>query len=599
MGGVLGAASAVTLGPDFVSKYEAVAEGGTSATAEQALVSVPARGRPVALYRVPLSLMLMGLLLISLQAGRPLIGLLVMLTALLSTAAMAWRTLTRRTTPVVALRDQGDAHLAEGDYREARALYERALAIAERELPPASLEVLVNYYSLAAVNSMLHDHARADQYLAELLRGLNNRVPAPWSGHVAWLLRRVAHHHSVHGDHEHAIGLCQRALDLVGDAPGADDTTVRSLIDDLAWIHHHAGDYVRAESLFREALAIHEQYRDVALELAQRPTRRTAPPDSPYRVPGPATASTTGGLDRAVAYSLLGLGWTLYERGEYGASRRCFDRASVISSAADPSAREDDDSSIRSASGLVVEIIRGRAAVAVTLGDYDMAQALYARAAGSLAREEPLQAAALHLDIGWLARCRQRFEDAEVSYRQALDGIGRAREGTATIACALHESLAELRRRQGRHRDALREVRHALDLASECLGSEHPRVAGILAVSARVQAARGELTEADRSARKCLTLLRSCFGKDHPRIAEGYVALGEVQLARGQLGAAEQSFQRAMQLRESVLGGSHPELVEILDGQAAVLRATARDDEADLVADRAAELRERAGLDAA
>ena len=591
-----------------------MAESGTSATADQALVPVSTRGRPVALYRVPLSLMLMGLLLISIQAGKPLIGLAVMLTALLSTAAFAWRSVGRRTTPAIALRDEGDARLVHGEYREARALYERALAIAERELPPASPEVLVNYYSLAAVNSMLHDHVRADRYLAELLRGLNNRVPAPWSGHVAWLLRRVAHHHSVRGDHEQAIGLCQRALDLVGDAPGADDNTVRSLIDDLAWIHHHAGDYARAESLFREALAIHEQYRDIALELAQRPTRGAAPPVSPYRVPGPATTSTTGGLDRAVAYSLLGLGWTLYERGEYGSARGCFDRAAVISAAVEPGeplVRAADSavrlepavrvaSASRTGAGLLVEILRGRAAVAVTLGDYDGAAQLYARAQQALAPDdEPLQAAALHLDVGWLARCRHRFQEAEAAYRDALDGIGRAKEGTATIACALYESLAELRRRQGRHRDALRDVREALELAHACLGPEHPRVAGILAVAARVQAARGELAEADRSARKCLTLLRSRFGKDHPRIADGYVALGEVQLGRGQLGAAEQSFKRAMQLREAVLGGAHPELVEILDGQAAVLRATAREEEAERVAGRAAHLRERAGLDAA
>jgi tetratricopeptide (TPR) repeat protein len=594
-----------------------VAESGTSATADQALVPVSVRARPVALYRVPLSLMLMGLLLISIQAGKPLIGLAVMLTALLSTAAFAWRSVGRRTTPALALRDEGDARLVHGDYREARALYERALAIAERELPPASPEVLVNYYSLAAVNSMLHDHVRADRYLAELLRGLNNRVPAPWTGHVAWLLRRVAHHHSVRGDHEQAIGLCQRALDLVGDAPGADDNTVRSLIDDLAWIHHHAGDYARAESLFREALAIHEQYRDIALELAQRPARGATPAVSPYRVPGPATASTTGGLDRAVAYSLLGLGWTLYERGEYGSARACFDRAAVISAAVDPfdatgrmpasSMRADGPertsgvaAGARTGAGLLVEILRGRAAVAVTLGDYEAAAQLYARAHEALAPDdEPLQAAALHLDVGWLARCRHRFDEAETAYRDALDGIGRAHEGTATIACALYESLAELRRRQGRHRDAYRDVREALELAHECLGPEHPRVAGILAVAARVQAARGELAEADRSARKCLTLLRSRFGKDHPRIADGYVALGEVQLGRGQLGAAEQSFKRAMQLREAVLGGAHPELVEILDGQAAVLRATAREEEAARVAGRAAHLRERAGLDAA
>ena len=88
----------------------------------------------------------------------------------------------RRDSAVATLRDQGDARLVDGRYGEARALYERSLALAERELPPTAPELLVNYYSLAAVNSMLHDHARADRYLDELLRGLDDRVPAPWAG---------------------------------------------------------------------------------------------------------------------------------------------------------------------------------------------------------------------------------------------------------------------------------------------------------------------------------------------------------------------------------------------------------------------------------
>ncbi|MEM6992391.1 MAG: tetratricopeptide repeat protein, partial [Myxococcota bacterium] len=496
----------------------------TSLVRQHALVPVHVRGRPAALYRIPFSLMLMGLLLISIQAGKPLLGLAVMLTALMSTAAVAWRTVARRQTPATALRGQGDRRLVAGDYKEARVLYERALSIAERELPPASPEVLVNYYSLAAVNSMLHDHARADGYLADLMRGLGDRIPPGWTGHVAWLLRRVAHHHSLQGNHDRAVALCHRALDLVGEAPGADDNTVRSLLDDLAWIHHHAGDYAEAESVFGTALAVHEQFRDAARELSCRPTRSSAVPESPYRVPGPATVSTTGGLDRAVAYSLLGLGWTVYERGRYPEARHYFDRAAVVAAAAAGGDGSEPWARAKTNAGLVVEILRGRAAVSVTLGEYEDAHALYERARTTLdAADEPLQVAALDIDVGWLQRCQQEYEDAERTYRRALDGITRAKEGSATIACALYEALAELRRRQGKLREAQRDVRRALELADDCLGAEHPRVAGILAVAARIFAARSEFSEAERAARQCLAVLRAGFGRVHPRFADGYV----------------------------------------------------------------------------
>ena len=577
-----------------------VGQSSTSLARTHAVAAVHLRARPAALYRIPFSLMLLGLMLISIQAGKPLLGLAVMLTALMSSAAMAWRSVARRETPAASLRSQGDLRLVDGDYKEARALYERALAIAERELPPAAPEVLVNYYSLAAVNSMLHDHGKADRYLAELLRGLGDRVPAPWSGHVAWLLRRVAHHHSLQGKHERAVALCRRALDLVGDAPGADDNTVRSLLDDLAWIHHHAGDYAEAEALFRQALVVHEQFRDAALELAQRPVRRTTPPESPYRVPGPAHASTTGGLDRAVAYTLLGLGWTVYERGRYAEARKAFDRAGVVAASAGEGEAGEPWASARTNAGLRVEILRGRAAVAVTLGEYEDAEGLYDKAMVMLAgAAEPLQAAALDIDRGWVLRCRRDYDAAEAAYRRALDGIARAKEGSAALTCALYESLAELRRRQGRLKDAQRDVRNALELADDCLGPEHPRVAGILAVAARINAARSEYNEAERAARKCLTLLRAGFGRVHPRFADGFIALGEVQLGRGQYGAAEQTFARALGLRESMLGREHPELAEILDGQAAVLRATSREEEAEALLARAASLRESAGPAAA
>ena len=177
---------------------------GGSLGMQRALVPVAERSRPAALYRIPVTLMLLGLFTMALQAGQPLLGLAMLMTAVTTTLGFAWRAGNRQGTEVSKLRSEGDARLADGRYGEARALYERSLALAERELPPAAPEVLLNYYSLAAVSAMMHDHARAGRYLEELMQGLGDRVPAPWSGHVAWLMRRVAHHHSQQGEHAEA-----------------------------------------------------------------------------------------------------------------------------------------------------------------------------------------------------------------------------------------------------------------------------------------------------------------------------------------------------------------------------------------------------------
>lgn len=579
-----------------------MSEAGTGVGVRRALVPVVVRPRPAALYRIPVTLMLLGLFMMALQAGQPLLGLAMLMTAATTTLGFAWRGAGRHDSAVLSLRDQGDARLVDGRYREARVLYERSLALAERQLPPAAPELLVNYYSLAAVNSMLHDHARAGRYLDELLRGLNDRVPAAWAGHVAWLMRRVAHHHSQQGRHAQAEQLCRRALELVGDAPGADDNTVRSLLDDLAWVEHHAGAYAEAEALFRESLAVHEQFRDVVLEQAQRPRRGPGQGRSPYREPGPATASTSGGLDRAVAYSLLGLGWTIYERGRYDEARRCFDRACMIATRlqaapATPGPRGASNE------GLWVEVLRGQAAVSVTLGEYEQARSLYAEAErlfesdsaeGPNASVETVQHAALLVDMSWLARCRLRYDEADALGRAALEELERTQEGTAAIASALHESLAELRRRQGRAREGQRHAREAQELAGRCLGAAHPRMAGILAVVARLHAMRSEPVEAERIARQSVGLLEASLGSEHPRMSDAQLALGEAQLARGRLGAAERSLARALALRQQALGAEHPELAEILDVQAAVLRASSREEEAQPLLERAARL--RAGL---
>lgn len=576
-----------------------VTDTSTGIERSHALVRADDPARPPALYRLPFSLAAIGLMLIALQAGKPVIGLGLLFIAMFTTASTTWRSFAARRAPSLALRAQAERALRRGRYGEARALYERSLALSHRDLAPTAPEVLLTYYSLATVHSMLDEREKSDEYIERMLDGLDRRVPTSWRAQVAWLLRRVAHQHSLAGEHARALQRCELALELVGPAPGADDTTVRSLLDDMAWIHHQAGDYIAAEHVFREALALHEQFRDIVLKTASRPEQGAPPPSSPYRVPGPPMANTTGGLDRAVAYSLVGLGWTLFERGRYDEARTCFDRAAIVANAAAPSMHGLGPAATPSRSGpaLHVEILRGRAAVEMTHGNYRAADELYAQArdlvsAGHVAAQD----AALAIDLGWLARSEGRYADADAHYEAAAKSLGKRHDGGATIACALHESLGELRRRQGRLRDAHREIARASVLAADYLGAEHPRVAAIEAVASRIHSARGDYVEAERCARQCMAVLRATVGAEHPRFAEAWLAMAEMHAGRGQVGAAEQAFRRALELREQAFGSEHHELAEILDGLGALLRGAGRDGEAEAIARRADAVRSGGGV---
>lgn len=551
---------------------------------ESSLATLPVHVSAPGQYRVPLTLALLGLLLISIQAGQPLVAFCIMMLALGSTGALAWRTLSRRYAPALLLRERGDERLLEGRYVDARLFYERSLAIASRELPPGSPEILLNYYSLAAVNSMLQEHAEARDYLNKLLQGLHHRVPKAWSGHVAWLMRRVAHHDSTQGRHRDAIMWCERALDLVGEAPGADDNTVRSVLDDLGWLHHQSGDYAAAEGFFREALAVHEEYRDIIVEHVYVP-RRHLGGQSPYRAPSPVQGKTSGGIERALAYTLLGLGWTLYERGSYELARQSFQRGQLVIAGVRTSSEP------QMVGALLLELHRGLGAIEMTLGHYQAAAACYAQGQGHLlGLDAPVQAAALAIDLGWLARSCERFEQAEQSYDEAERWLVGHPEG-ASLMCSVFEGRAELERRRRRFRDANRQIRLAMQVAEVRLGTEHPRRASVLAVASRIQTKRSEYAEAERLARQCLQILRASLGRGHPGLADGYLALGEVQLAKGQFGAAEKAFDKAIELRTQGVGRQHPELADALEGKAAVFRATSRRDGATELMQLAADLR--------
>lgn len=551
---------------------EFVADVTLPARMEAGRVPVAMHGRAPALYRIPITLSLMGLFMIAVQAGQPLVGFASMMAVLATAAALSLRSMARRYAPATILRDQGDAKMSNGRYREARAFYERALAIVQRELPLSSPEVLSGNYNLAVVSSLLGDHDQAATCLDALLCGLGGRVPNQWSGRIAWLLRRVARHHSLHGRHHGAHEACRLALELVGEAPGADDCTVRSLVNDLGWTYQRAGNLAAAERSFRDALSIHEQFRDIAATLAAPSGAGSGRPQSPYRAPSPKANPTSGGLDRAVAHSCVGLGWTLFEQGSFADADAAFGRALILASLSGG----PEDASLRA------ESLRGQGNVAAELGRYAEADRCYRRATDAPLAEDAPQAIALLLDRAWLACiCGEdpRAEGLLVEAERRLRGLS----GHVLLAGGLHAVWAELRRRQGNDKDAHKHSQRAVVLAAEAL-AEHPRRASVLALAARVHVSRSEFTAAERYARGARELLRgSGLADTHPRFAEVGVAMGELHAARGHWGAAEEAFRVALEVRETQMGPEHPALDEILEGLLGVFEATGRTaDQADL-----------------
>lgn len=562
--------------------HESVADVTLPARMETGWTPARLQGRAPALYRIPITLSLLGLFLIAIQAGQPLVGFASMMAVLATAAALSLRSMARRYAPAAILREQGDAKMALGRYREARAFYERALSIVQRELPLNAPEVLSGNYNLAVVCSLLGDHDRTATCLESLLEGLGGRVPNAWSGRVAWLLRRIARHHSLRGRHRAARQACQMALDLVGDAPGADDCTVRSLLNDLGWAHQRAGELASAERAFRDALSVHEQYREIASAIVAPTTDGDRMPCSPYREPSPTESPTSGGLDRAVAHSLVGLGWTLFERAHLEDADAAFCRAAMLASLGGGA----EDASLRA------ESLRGRATIAFETGREEEAARLYRRASEVPLSSAVPQSVAVLLDRAWLSCILgedPRAEGLLVEAERRLRGL----PGRLALNAALHAAWAELMRRQCNYKGAHKHVQRAVLLAGEAL-AEHPRRASVLSLAARIHVARSELAAAERYARRAMQLLRGRdLPCDHPRFAEVHLALGELQIARGQWGAAEQSLEAALDIREGRVGRDHPSTREIREGLCGVFEATGRTEQAEAARQRLGELRGR------
>ena len=100
-----------------------------------------------------------------------------------------------------------------------------------------------------------------------------------------------------------------------------------------------------------------------------------------------------------------------------------------------------------------------------------------------------------------------------------------------------------------------------------------------------------QLTEAKEVFKRFLLLQESALGKDALPIAATLVLIGRLSRMRSAYDEAEKSFQRALSIRIQHLGQDNDELPEILDEYVALLRDTEQPYKADLMEERAANLR--------
>ena len=278
------------------------------------------------------------------------------------------------------------------------------------------------------------------------------------------------------------------------------------VLDALGQIAHSLGDYARADSLHRRALALR--------------TGRLGPahPDA--------------------ALSALRLGDVRFALRDFDAADRLYERAHAAFEAA---LTPDDER--------VVESLNRLALARYNRSDWAAADSLYrlalARTAGPARAAHPERARAL-AGLGEVALQEGQPAEAERLFRQALAtrraGHGDVHPETAEDRLRLAAALQE----QGRFAEGAREAGTAADVFRQVYGPDHFSVAQADYERGRLLAKAGDTAAAERAYRAAADGYARTLGPGHAYTAYPLVSLGDLLVGAGRPAEAEATLRRAL-----------------------------------------------------
>jgi tetratricopeptide (TPR) repeat protein len=348
---------------------------------------------------------------------------------------------------------------------------------------------------------------------------------------------------------------------------------------------HNQGKYAQAESLFRQALAVHEE------------------------VLGPKHPDT--------AQSYNNLGSNLRAQGRAKEAEPLLRKALAIDEEvlgpkhADTAAScnnlagsLDDQGRLKEAEPLYRQALAVREEVlgpkhSDTAITYDNL-ALNLQAQGGIKEAEPLFRKALavfeevlgpkHLDtaisynnLALNLQAQGRAQEAEPLYRKALavrqEVQGPKHPGTAHALSSLAYNLDD----QGRLQEAELLYRKALALREEVLGPKHPHTAESYNNLAYNLNAQGRAHEAEPLYRQALAVREEVLGPKHPLTADSYSNVATNLHTQGRIKEAEPLLRKTLAVREEVLGPKHPRTALSYNNLAINLDAQGRTQEAELL----------------
>jgi len=438
----------------------------------------------------------------------------------------------------ISLGNLGALRTDRGEYRAAVAAEEEALSIRRESFDSSDPAIADALDGLAAPLILLNRFEDARRWLDESERIRQTHPDQPLASARTLYLRALWHREA--GSYALAEAPLAEALNTQQSLIPLHPETARSLRlrGDL---YFFAGDWVRAEMSWKEALALVE---------------RTLGPEHPMVPPllrwiANATKAF-GGMEEAqhLLDRALPIGQRVLARCQPESAGLLNDTANLATYNGDfekarvfyAATRDVVERCYGPTHSLTATVIFNQGSLAAEAGDLALAETLLSRAVRAWST-------GLGSDHPYVAR--------------GLDALAEvvARRGRLARARALYERALRIRERQ--------------------LGAFHPDTAWTLANLARTAVTAGSLTEALQRVDRAITIYRTGAASQEPdHFAMALTLRGQLQSRRGDYRAARESYAEALATRERIFGAEHPLTAEATAAVASADFATGSSDSA-------------------
>jgi non-specific serine/threonine protein kinase/serine/threonine-protein kinase len=211
----------------------------------------------------------------------------------------------------------------------------------------------------------------------------------------------------------------------------------------------------------------------------------------------------------------------------------------------------------------IAGVLEPLARIRLGMGDPDEAESLARRAVAiresTAGPDHPLTARALTM-LALTVDAGGREEEAEALYLRALDIQGRHGDEKEMAATLMY--MANSRYQRQRYDEAESLYRQAIDVVTESSGPTHPTVGHLLGNIGLTQHRQGHLEEAESSFLEGIAILEPVLAEDHPDLAIPLFHLGELYNEMDRQEDAEPVLERAAAIRRGWMPLDHPFLVE-------------------------------------